>query len=59
LVELAGREPAYGARPLKRLLQRELETALGRQLLQGKIRDGQTVVVGYDGKKGELTFTAK
>jgi ATP-dependent Clp protease ATP-binding subunit ClpB len=53
-----GYEPAYGARPLKRTIQRELETALGRQLLEGKIRDGQTVRVGYDGKKGELTFTA-
>jgi ATP-dependent Clp protease ATP-binding subunit ClpB len=53
-----GFEPAYGARPLKRTIQRELETALGRQLLEGKIRDGQTVQVGYDGKRGELTFTA-
>src|SRR5262249_54186008 len=53
-----GYEPAYGARPLKRTIQRELETALGRQLLEGKVRDGQTVRVGYDGKKGELTFTA-
>jgi ATP-dependent Clp protease ATP-binding subunit ClpB len=52
-----GHDPAYGARPLKRVLQRELETALGRQLLEGKVRDGQTVRVGYDGKKGELTFT--
>jgi ATP-dependent Clp protease ATP-binding subunit ClpB len=53
-----GYDPAFGARPLKRVLQREVETALGRLLLQGKIRDGQTVRVSYDGKKGELTFTA-
>jgi ATP-dependent Clp protease ATP-binding subunit ClpB len=51
-----GHEPAYGARPLKRIIQKELETALGRKLLEGKVRDGQTVAVGYDGKKGELTF---
>jgi ATP-dependent Clp protease ATP-binding subunit ClpB len=51
-----GFEPAYGARPLKRTIQREIETVLGRMLLQGKIHDGQTVRVGYDGKKGELTF---
>ncbi len=57
LVEV-GHEPAYGARPLKRIIQKELETALGRQLLEGKIRDGQTVRVGYDARKGELTFTA-
>jgi ATP-dependent Clp protease ATP-binding subunit ClpB len=51
-----GYDPAYGARPLKRALQREVETALGRQLLEGKVRDGQRVVVDYDGRKGALTF---
>jgi len=53
-----GHDPAYGARPLKRVIQRQLETALGKLLLEGKVRDGQTVKVGYDGKKGELTFVA-
>ncbi len=53
-----GHEPAYGARPLKRTLQKEVETPLARLLLQGTVRDGQTVRVGYDGKKGELTFRA-
>jgi ATP-dependent Clp protease ATP-binding subunit ClpB len=51
-----GFEPAYGARPLKRTIQREVETALGRMLLEGKIRDGQTVVVDYDDRQGSLTF---
>jgi ATP-dependent Clp protease ATP-binding subunit ClpB len=54
-----GYDPAYGARPLKRALQREVETALGRQLLEGKVRDGQQVVVDYDGKRGELTFAPR
>jgi ATP-dependent Clp protease ATP-binding subunit ClpB len=53
-----GHEPAYGARPLKRIIQRELETALGRQLLEGKVRDGQTVKVGYDDGAKALTFGA-
>ncbi len=52
-----GYDPAYGARPLKRAIQKEVETALGRLLLQGKVRDGQKVRVDYDGKSGELTFT--
>jgi ATP-dependent Clp protease ATP-binding subunit ClpB len=52
-----GYDPAYGARPLKRSIQREVETALGRQLLEGKIRDGQHVVADYDTKKGQLAFT--
>jgi ATP-dependent Clp protease ATP-binding subunit ClpB len=51
-----GYDPAYGARPLKRVIQKELETTLGRQLLEGKIRDGQEVQVDYDGKKSTLTF---
>jgi ATP-dependent Clp protease ATP-binding subunit ClpB len=51
-----GYDPLYGARPLKRTIQKEIETPLGRQLLAGKIRDGQTVVVDYDGARRELTF---
>jgi len=51
-----GYDPSYGARPLKRAIQRELETALGRQILQGRVRDGQKVVVDYDAKQGCLTF---
>jgi ATP-dependent Clp protease ATP-binding subunit ClpB len=54
-----GYDPNYGARPLKRAIQKEIETALGRLLLQGKIRDGQTVMVDYDAGKSELTFTPK
>jgi ATP-dependent Clp protease ATP-binding subunit ClpB len=52
-----GYDPSYGARPLKRALQREVETALGRQLLEGKVRDGQHVVADYDERKGQLTFS--
>jgi ATP-dependent Clp protease ATP-binding subunit ClpB len=40
-----GYDPSYGARPLKRLIQRELETALGRKLLSGEIRDNSCVKV--------------
>jgi ATP-dependent Clp protease ATP-binding subunit ClpB len=58
LVEI-GYDPAYGARPLKRTIQKEIETALGRQLLEGKIRDGQTVQVDYDAQRAALVFTAK
>jgi len=39
-----GYEPDFGARPLKRAIQRELETRLARALLDGEIRDGQQVV---------------
>jgi ATP-dependent Clp protease ATP-binding subunit ClpB len=53
-----GYDPVYGARPLKRAVQRELETPLGRRILAGEVRDGQNVYVDYDENKGELTFTA-
>jgi ATP-dependent Clp protease ATP-binding subunit ClpB len=52
----AGYDPAYGARPLKRTIQKEIESPLGRLLLQGGVRDGQTVLVDYDPAKRALTF---
>jgi ATP-dependent Clp protease ATP-binding subunit ClpA len=51
-----GYDPHYGARPLKRTIQKELETPLGRKILSGEIQDGNTVDVGFDENKGELTF---
>jgi ATP-dependent Clp protease ATP-binding subunit ClpB len=52
-----GYDPVYGARPLKRAIQKELETPLGRLLLGGVIRDGQRIVVDFEG--GKFTFTPK
>ncbi len=49
-----GFDPVYGARPLKRFLQRELETRLGRALISGEIMDGSEVVV--DLKDSHLVF---
>ncbi len=51
-----GFDPAYGARPLKRAIQKEVENNLGRLLLEGKVKDGQTVTVDYDVKKEQMTF---
>jgi ATP-dependent Clp protease ATP-binding subunit ClpB len=53
-----GHDPAYGARPLKRVLQKEVETALARLLLKGEVHDGQTVAVDYDAGRDALTFKA-
>ena len=52
-----GYDPMYGARPLKRVLQREIETALGRKILAGEVPDGSHVTVDYDGS--QLTITAE
>ena len=43
-----GYEPAYGARPLKRAIQKEVETPLARMLLKGDIPDGGSVTVDFD-----------
>jgi ATP-dependent Clp protease ATP-binding subunit ClpB len=48
-----GYDPVYGARPLKRVIQRSLQNPLATQILEGKIRDGETVEVGV--QNGELT----
>jgi ATP-dependent Clp protease ATP-binding subunit ClpB len=55
LIAREGFDPVYGARPLKRFLQRELETKLGRALIAGDIMDGS--VVTLDVKAGGLDFT--
>jgi len=41
----AGYDPVYGARPLKRVIQRELQNPLAQQILEGRIPDGATVRV--------------
>jgi ATP-dependent Clp protease ATP-binding subunit ClpB len=51
-----GYDPHYGARPLKRTIQKELETPIGRKILAGEINDGDTLDVGFDESRGELTF---
>ena len=50
----AGWDPAYGARPLKRAIQRLVENPLALRLLDGELGDGDTIRV--DAEDGELTF---
>ncbi len=49
-----GYEPAYGARPLKRAIQKELQDPLAGKILAGEIKDGERVKIGAG--KDELTF---
>ena len=53
-----GHDPTYGARPLKRAIQKEIETPLARRLLSGEIRDGMRVNVDMDPATGNLRFDA-
>ncbi|MGH7604436.1 MAG: ATP-dependent chaperone ClpB [Gemmatimonadaceae bacterium] len=50
-----GYDPAFGARPLKRAIQRLLQNPLALAVLEGKFSEGDHIVVGRD-PKGELTF---
>jgi len=54
LVVEEGWDPVYGARPLKRAIQRLLENPLARELLEGRFAEGDTVRV--DARDGELEF---
>ena len=54
-----GYDPNYGARPLKRLIQKEIETALGRLILKGEVKDGDTVTVDAEAKAAGLKFSVQ
>ena len=55
-----GYDPAFGARPLKRLLQRKVLDALAMEILDGRIPDGSRVQGDVDPKRpGELTFAVR
>ena len=47
----AGYDPVYGARPLKRAIQRHLQDPLALALLQGDFGDGDTIAVDVEGDK--------
>ncbi|WP_116115235.1 ATP-dependent chaperone ClpB [Austwickia chelonae] len=53
---LTGYDPAYGARPLRRLVQVQIGDRLARALLAGEIRDGDEVVIDQDGDADALTL---
>jgi ATP-dependent Clp protease ATP-binding subunit ClpB len=54
---LTGFDPAYGARPLRRLVQSSIGDALARALLAGEVSDGDTVLVDLDATRDGLTVT--
>ncbi|HLF92223.1 MAG TPA: ATP-dependent chaperone ClpB [Planctomycetota bacterium] len=56
LLAKEGFDPQYGARPLKRLIQRKLQNPLAMRLLEGTFADGDTVRVRVVKKTGELDF---
>jgi ATP-dependent Clp protease ATP-binding subunit ClpA len=56
LIAREGHDPAYGARPLKRTIQRVVENPLARALLEGRFAPGDTIVADADPMGGTLVF---
>jgi ATP-dependent Clp protease ATP-binding subunit ClpB len=54
-----GYDPVFGARPLKRAIQKYVETPLGFLILEGKVRDGQKVLVDHDRAGQKLVFNPR
>ncbi|GMA34433.1 hypothetical protein GCM10025876_06370 [Demequina litorisediminis] len=52
-----GFDPAFGARPLKRLIQTRVLDALARRIVDGEIHDGATVAADWDGERVTLAVT--
>jgi ATP-dependent Clp protease ATP-binding subunit ClpB len=57
LLAKEGFDPVYGARPLKRVIQNQIQNVLALQLLEGKIKEGDKVLVDVTGPEGrKLSF---
>ena len=58
LIAEEGYDPAYGARPLKRAIQRLVQNPLAVRVLEGEFEDGDTIVVDREPGAAQLTFRA-
>jgi ATP-dependent Clp protease ATP-binding subunit ClpB len=59
LLTATGYDPVYGARPLKRAIQRLLETPISRMLVAGELKEGQAIKVSANGEELKFTVTNK
>ncbi len=53
-----GYDPVYGARPLRRFVQREVETRIARRLIAGDLRDGAKICIDADGDELVVTYAS-
>jgi ATP-dependent Clp protease ATP-binding subunit ClpB len=58
LIAEEGYDPAYGARPLKRAIQRLVQNPLAIRVLEGAFEEGETVIVDRDPGGAQLVFRA-
>ena len=59
LIAREGNDPTYGARPLKRTIQRLVENPLARALIEGRFKPGQTVTLDADPSGATLVFSSE
>jgi ATP-dependent Clp protease ATP-binding subunit ClpC len=59
LLAKRGYDPLLGARPLRRVIQREIEDALSERILFSELKAGEIVLVGTEGEGDTATFTFK
>ena len=57
LIAEEGYDPDFGARPLRRSIQKLIENSLSEEILQGKFQEGDTIMI--DVKDGQITFSKK
>lgn len=54
-----GFDPAYGARPLNRAIQKYLEDAVAEEILKGQVQEGDVIMADHDGKNEQLSISMK
>jgi ATP-dependent Clp protease ATP-binding subunit ClpC len=54
-----GYDPMYGARPMRRAVERELEDPLAEQIIRGDFREDEPILVKFDRDKGKLAFSQR
>ena len=53
---IEGYDPVFGARPLKRLIQRNVVDTIATEIVSGKVHDGDTCVIDYDMLTGKYSI---
>lgn len=56
---IVGFDPVYGARPLRRTIQRLIENPISTMMIQGSVKDGDTIAIDYDSQTNDFVFNVK
>jgi ATP-dependent Clp protease ATP-binding subunit ClpB len=54
-----GYDPSFGARPLKRAIQKEIENPLARLIVAGEVGDGDTIIADFDQASARIRFETR